>query len=358
VNSRLLLLLAFSSVFAFGIYARHPEAIKLVRTFDMPSEVNGSFDHMAADAKGHRVFASAEDYKAVLVFDYESGKLIHTITGIDRPHAILYRDDVDLIYVTDGMAGGVKIFDGKTYNFVKFIPLRTRADSIGYDPASKYLYVDNGGDSRPPGDYPDSRTYVTVVDTTKEEKGGEIGLGGNTLEAMSLESSGSRMFVDNTGQNLIQVLDKNTLQVIADWPVSAAQPSSMALDEQHHRLFVGSHNRNGLIDNGKIVVIDTDTGKELQTLPLDSGVDDMMFDAATRRIYATCGGDKPNSGGSEKGFVDVYEEKDPDHYVLLGKVPTAYEANNGVLVTKAHRLFVEVPKRGTDNAAIFVFGVQ
>jgi DNA-binding beta-propeller fold protein YncE len=359
--SRLAFLMTLHFVFCVGAQTQDHAPLKLVRTFEIPAEVTGSFDHMAADTKGHRVFASAEDYKAVLVFDYQSGKLIHTITGIDRPHSILYREDVDRIYVTDGVAGGLKVFEGKSYHLVKFIPLRKRADSIGYDPATKYVYVVNGGDSRPPGNYPDAQVYVTAVDTTKEEKVAEIGVGGNTVEGIRVESSGPRMFVNNTGKNVVHVIDRTTLRIIVDWPVTLATlPSPMALDEQHHRLFLASHNRTGQIDNGKIVVIDTETGKELQALPLDAGVDDMFFDPATQRIYAICGGDtKATSGGGvEKGFVDVYEERDPDHYVSLGKFPSGYFASNGVLVPKADRIFVSVPKRGAANAAIFEYSVQ
>jgi len=39
----------------------------------------------------------------------------------------------------------LKIFDGTTYKLVSTVKLLEDADSIGYDPATKYLYIDNGG---------------------------------------------------------------------------------------------------------------------------------------------------------------------------------------------------------------------
>ena len=39
------------------------------------------------------------------VFELKSGKPIHTIAGIEKPHAVFYREDLDRIYVTDGEAG-------------------------------------------------------------------------------------------------------------------------------------------------------------------------------------------------------------------------------------------------------------
>src|SRR5438876_12371449 len=45
--------------------------------------------HFAIDLKTNRLFATPEGYKAVLVFDVQIGKLIHTIRGTEKHHAIL-----------------------------------------------------------------------------------------------------------------------------------------------------------------------------------------------------------------------------------------------------------------------------
>src|ERR1700719_3131783 len=76
--------------------------LKLVQTITLPPDVKGHFDHFEVDLKGNRLFATPESYKAVLVFDLKNGKLIHTIRGIDKSHAVLYREDLNRIYVTDG----------------------------------------------------------------------------------------------------------------------------------------------------------------------------------------------------------------------------------------------------------------
>jgi DNA-binding beta-propeller fold protein YncE len=132
-------------LFIVNIHAQDAAPLKLIDTFKFPSAVKGHFDHFGVDLQGSRLFATPEDYKSVVVFDLKTGKLIHTISGITRPRAILYRDDLKRIYVTDGGAGDLKIFDGKTYSLLKSIKLLEDADSIGYDPATHYLYVENGG---------------------------------------------------------------------------------------------------------------------------------------------------------------------------------------------------------------------
>src|SRR5579864_7964973 len=93
------LMLVFS---CFGVSARCQDAapLKLVQTYTLAPDVKGNFDHFAIDLKGGRLFATPEDFKAVLVFDVKTGKLIHTIGGIGRPHAVLYREDNNHIYIT------------------------------------------------------------------------------------------------------------------------------------------------------------------------------------------------------------------------------------------------------------------
>src|ERR1700680_2453827 len=120
-----LFLILITLLIAFGIQAESQESapLKLVQTFQMPPEVKGHFDHFEIDLKGDRLFATPEDYKAVLVFDVKTGKLVRTIGGIGRPHAVLYRQDLNRIYVTDGDAGDVKIFDGTTYALLSSVKL-------------------------------------------------------------------------------------------------------------------------------------------------------------------------------------------------------------------------------------------
>jgi DNA-binding beta-propeller fold protein YncE len=109
------------------------EPLQLVQTYQLSATIKGHFDHFEVDLKRNRLFSAAEDSKAVLVLDITSGKLTHQIEGLVRPHAILYRADIDRLYITDGGDGSVKVYDGETYRQIARIPLLKDADSIGYD---------------------------------------------------------------------------------------------------------------------------------------------------------------------------------------------------------------------------------
>jgi DNA-binding beta-propeller fold protein YncE len=326
-----------ASFVLFAIPARGQDAppLKLAKTLTLPADVQGNFDHFGVDLKGNRLFATPEGYKAVLVLDLKSGKPIHTITGIGKPHAVLYREDLDRIYITDGDAGDLKIFDGKTYTLLSSVKLLEDADSIGYDPKTKYLFIDNGG-----GNVHEAYSMLSVVDTTVGKKLADIKIDGDTLEAMALESSTPRLYVNNKAKNQVDVVDREKRAVVASWPVTKCKTNvAMAFDESHHRLFIACR-------TGQIVVLDTQSGKEITALPITKGVDDVTYDPASKRIYAACDGN-----------VDVYQQSGPDQYRLLAQVPTAPMGRTARLVPELKRYFVAVPQHGADPAKILVFDV-
>src|SRR6267154_1802322 len=320
-----------------GAQARSQTAapIKLIQTYELPAEVKGNFDHFGIDLKGGRLFATPEGYHAVVVFDLKTGKLVHKIDGIGKPHAVLYREDLKRVYVTDGDAGDLKIFDGTTYKLVSSVKLLEDADSIGYDPVTKYMYIDNGG-----GDVHQTYSMLSVVDTTASQKLADLKIDGETLEAMTLEKSTPRMYVNNRAKNQVSVVDREKRALIASWPVTLCKNNvAMALDEANHRLFVACR-------TSQIAVLDTQTGKEITSFAITKGVDDITYDAASKRIYAAC-----------DGAVDIYEQSGPDSYKLLANIPTGPMGRTARLVPELKRYFVAVPQHGATSAKVLVFEV-
>jgi DNA-binding beta-propeller fold protein YncE len=299
----------------------------------LPAAVKGNFDHFGIDVKRHRLYATPEDFKAVLVFDLDSGKLLRQIDGVVRPHAVLYRADVDRLYVTDGGDGSVKVCDGGSLKQIARIPLLKDADSIGYDISRKYLYVDNGG-----GDVGQSYSMLSAIDTTTDRKLEEMRIEGDTLEAMALDNYRPHTYVNDKATNQVIVVDRFRNKILAKWPITMGKQNvAMALDEERQRLFVGCR-------SGQIVVLDSNTGRELQALPIGPGVDDLTYDPATRRLYA-----------STDGAVDVFEQTDLNHYVSRGSVATGPHGRTSRFVPELNRLFVAVPQSGTQSARVLVY---
>ncbi|HXQ25322.1 MAG TPA: hypothetical protein VN822_02835 [Candidatus Acidoferrales bacterium] len=323
----------------FGAAAQAPAPLSLATKYEMPDSVKGRFDHLGVDVRGNRLFLAAETDHEVLVLDLRNGKFIRAIEGIQIPHTIFCREDLNRIYITDGGAGELKIYDGKSYDLLKTVPLKVDADSIGYDPATHYLYIDSGG-----GEAHETFSMFSAVDTASGEKVADIQIDGDTLEAMALETSGPRIYVNNRAKNEVSVIDRQTRALVASWPVTLGKVNvAMALDEPAHRLFVACR-------SGQIVIFDTQTGKELQALPIAKGVDDLIFDPASKRIYASC--------GAEQGSTAVYREDDADHYTSIGQIPSGPGGKNELLVSQLGRYFVIVPPRANAAGEVYVYTVQ
>jgi DNA-binding beta-propeller fold protein YncE len=307
--------------------------LKLVDTISLPASLSGNFDHLAVDLSHNRLFITPEDSHAVSVIDLKTLQVLQQIKNIDKPHAVLFRGDSNTAFISDGTDGSLKIFNGDTYQRIQRIPLLKDADSIGYDPSTKYLYIDNGG-----GDVGQRYSMLSVVDTTEGKKLADIAIDGDTLEAMVLDGRTPKLYVNDPAKNQVVVVNRWTRKVIQSWPVTMGTKNvALAQDEYRQRLFIGCR-------SGQIVVLDTSTGKELQSLPIVHGVDDLVYDASSRRLYAA--GD---------GAVSVYEEIDANHFHSLGDVPSGPVGKTALLVPALNRYFVAVPRNGDHDAAILVF---
>ena len=299
--------------------------------------VQNHFDHLTPDLKHDRLFVVPEDNKSIEVYNIRTGKFIHSIKGIGVGHSVVYRTDIDRIFVTDGSDGDLKIFNGATYELLQTVKLLADSDATGYDPVTHYLYVADGG-----LDAKLNYTFLEIVDTNTGKQVGKIKIDSNRLEAMAVEKSGSRLFLNMTEKNSIGVIDRTKQAVSAVWPLSGCKVNaSVAIDEKNHRLFAACR-------DGNMNVLDSDTGKVLQNLPISTGVDDMVFDPASQRIYVATG----------EGFVNVYQEMDPDHFKAIGKIATGPLGKTGLLVPELKEYFVAVPPHGAVCAEVLVFAVQ
>jgi DNA-binding beta-propeller fold protein YncE len=334
---RTLILMGFV-VLAVSLNAQEKLPLKLVDTIPLPGLKDGDFDHFTPDVDGHRLFLTAEENGKVQVFDTNTNKLIHIIEDLKAPHAILYRNDLRKLFIVDGDDSAVKVYDSDSYQMVGQIKLSIDADSIAYDPATRYMYVVNGGrEAHTP------YSLISAVDTNASKKLRDIKINSNHVEAIVLEKSGPRMFLNITGLNAVGVLDRNKSALQATWhlPVEDKQNVAMTSDEANHRLFVVTRNP------GKLVVLDSNSGKVIADLPAVNLVDDISYDAKRKRIYLP--GDQ---------FVDVFEQKDPDHYVLLAKVPGSFRAKTGTLVPEWNRYYLAVPHHESHDAEVRVYEVQ
>jgi DNA-binding beta-propeller fold protein YncE len=306
---------------------------KLVLVAKVPlTGVSGRLDHFAFDPRRRLVIFSGLGNNTIEIVNYFETKLVKTIRGLDEPQGPLYVPGFDKLFVANAGNGVVKVYDAKTWKLRKSIPLgdESDADNVRYDAATKRVFVGKLGG-------------IAIIDAATEAHVGDLkGSGGHT-ESFQLEKNGSRVFANVPHDGVINVIDRKT-GTLTNWSLKGAKGNfPMALDESDHRLFVVTR-RPALL-----VVLNTDTGKEVARVAVKALADDAYFDAAHKRIYVLCG----------EGYVSVIQQSDPNHYVLLENVPTITGARTGTLL--GTNLYVAVPAgatNATDPAQLWVYQTQ
>ncbi len=341
MKRRLLLsIMGLSLAPVLSIHGQDQLPLKLIQTIPMPN-VRGRMDHLGVDVKGKRLFAAAlgENQNTVEVLDLKAGKRVFSITGQSMPQGVFYSPDFNRIFVANGTDGTCKIFSGDTFKLIDSLPLGTNANHVGYDPATKYLYVGIG--------IPDSKAgALAIIDTRTNKHIGDIKTDVHP-GGVKIEKSGPRIFVTLSGVPKVGVVDRKKREEITTWPVTGVPGSvALAFDESHHRVVDGTR------DPAVLTVLDMESGNQITQLEGVSGIDDLWYDASRKRIYASGG------RGSEAGFVYVYQQRDADHYELIAKIPTRGNAQTSIWVPQLNRYYVSASGNAKEDAAILVFEPQ
>jgi DNA-binding beta-propeller fold protein YncE len=334
---KLLFILVLALACAVQSPAQEKTPLRLVQTIDVPGV--RKWDHFGVDLKGNRLFVSSEEEPAVEVFDLRTNKHLQSLTEFKEPHNVLPFPELKKIFVVDGEASEIKILDYDSYKLIGRIALTIDADPIVYDPASKYLYVVNGGrEAKTP------TCLISVVDIATGKKLADMTLETNRLESMAIEKSSNRLFVNMTGINSIGVVDREKRAVVQTWPVTAGKDNvPLQYDEATHRLFLATRKPS------KLVVVNADNGKEVASLDVADYVDDLAYDAAHHRLYL------PGGGGN--GAVSVVEQRGADNYQVVATIPTKPGAKTARFVPELNKYYVGVPAKDAQPAQILVFDV-
>jgi len=220
--------------------------------------------------------------------------------------------------VTDSGKTMTKILNADTYAFEGSIPLTPGADSAAYDPKTNVFYIVTGGKDV---DMKTAGVEAVNPDTGKRLSG--ITFNDDHVEAIALEPDGNRIFVNLTQTNQMAVVDRTTMKQVALWPVPAAQQNAMvAVDEPQHRLYVVCRADLKGQPAGKVVVMDSDSGKVIGTEDAPMRADQVMYDLGAHRLYVPGG----------QGYTEIYDTSDKDHLKIVAKVNTAPGAKTGILL--------------------------
>lgn len=260
----------------------------------------GGWDYLTYDNEGHRLFITRGSH--VMVVDTATLKVTADIPDLSAIHGVALAPEFGRGFISNGGDNTVTIFDLKTLKKLDSVKVGERPDAILYEPFSKHVFTFNArGQSS------------TVVDAASGKVLATIPLGGKP-EFPASDGKG-KLYVNIEDKSQIAQVDVTKLSVLNTWPIAPCQePSALAFDTAHHRLFAGC-------DNKMMAVVDSDSGKVVTTVPIGEGVDAGRFNPGTQEIFMSCG----------EGVLTVIHEDSPDKYTVRQNLATVKGARTMAL---------------------------
>jgi len=313
--------------------------LRLVQTIPMPN-VKGRIDHMDVDVKGKRLFVAGLENGSLEVVDLAAGKWSKSIPGFKKTQGVAYIPSLNKVFVASGDDGMLRVFRGDSLELLDSIKLELGPNRVTYDPHKSILYVGYGGK-----DAGQDYGEVGIIDAKTDKHLGDVKVDAHPSEIL-LDTSGKTLYVFVGVSSKVQVVNTQKREVISTWPLSSKRNGDGALDEKTKRLLIGTRTPP------QMVAMDSDTGKEVANLPTVEGMDGVYFNAAQKRVYVSGGRD------NDVGYVFVYQQKDADHYEVIGKISTRPGAGTSFWSPELKRYYVAAPAHDNEDAAILVFEPQ
>jgi DNA-binding beta-propeller fold protein YncE len=277
---------------------------------------NGGWDYLALEASGARLFISRGDH--IDVVETVSDKLAGTIANTAGVHGIAFAPALKRGFASNGRSNSVTVFELDTLHLIQDVPVAGKnPDAILYEPRRNFIITANGESSN-----------LSVLDAQTLQVAATIALPGPP-EFMATDAAGMVYVNIHTEPGKLVAVDAKSLTVKATWPLpECANPTGLALDAAHHRVF-------SVCENQVMAVTDCLSGKHVGTVVIGRGSDAAAYDADLGLVFSSNGLD---------GTLTVVHQETPDDYRVLATVTTQVSARTMALDPVTHKIFMAAAK--------------
>ncbi len=316
-----LVTLATSSSTAEEPAAAAAPGYKIIKQWPIGGDTR--WDYLSLDVAARKLYIARSSH--VSVINVDTGEVLGDLPNTAGVHGAAIAPEQEHGFTSNGKDGTVTMFDLKTIKPLETIKAGSKPDAIVFDPATKTVFAFNGNSSD-----------TTAIDAVTGKVLGTLALKGQPEFSASDEKG--TMFVNLEDKNEVVAFDAKKLEVLHRWPLAPGKtPTGMAMDREHRRLFVGCRSQH-------MIVMDADSGKVIEKLPIGSGVDATAFDPETGLAFASCG----------DGTLTIIHEDSPDKFTVVETVKTFKGAKTMTLDTKTHNVIVAaVPPATTSQPSQF-----
>jgi len=314
---RRLLTLVVLALAATGAFAAAKGGYRVTAKHTLGGDAG--WDYLAVDSAARRVYVS--HLHSVEVLDADSGERVGHIGGLDGARGIAIVPGTGEGFIANGGTNTVVVFDPRTFEKRGEIRVGAKPDAVIHDPGTGLLLVNNG----------DAHS-MSVIDARNHAVVGTIELPGDP-EFLAADGKGTA-WVNLFDRGSYATLDLKALRVVKTTPIPGCKGAgSMAFDRADRRLFVGCHSR-------LMFVLDADTGRVIQSIPIGDHPDAIVYDAARNLVFASAG----------DGTLAVVRQDGPDAYQLLETVKTMRGAKTLGYDARTGKLFSATVEGVPDNA--------
>lgn len=270
----------------------------------------GGWDYLAVDAEARRLYVAHAT--TVVVIDVDANTVVGEISPAPGVHGIALAPELGRGFVSNGRAHTASIVDLQSLNITGTVKTGENPDCILYEPGRQEVYTFNG-----------SGHSATVFDARSGDVRATIALPGKPEFAVVDDQAG-RIYNNIEDTNEIVVIDTATHAVVARWPIAPGEEATgLAIDRQHHRLFVSA-------GNAMLLAMDSTSGKVLSTLTIGDGADAANYDPGTGLVFAS----------SSDGTLTVAKADDAGRLARVQTLKTPARSRTMAVDPKTHRLYV------------------
>lgn len=277
---------------------------------EIPIGGEGGWDILTVDPTANRLYLSHAT--KVVVVDFGTNAVIAEISDTPGVHAFVAVPELQRGFSSNGKEARASVVDLKTLQTLSKIDTGANPDAVVYEPKRCEVYVFNH-----------TGNSCTVIDAKSSRVVTTIQLGGSP-EFAAVDEAGGRIYCNIEDKSEVAVIDSSKHEVVARWPLAPGEePSAIALDARHHRLFAGCHNH-------MMVMLDTETGKVIANVPIGAGVDGCAFDDSTQLAFASCG----------DGTTTIAKEDAAKKLAVVQVLKTERAARTMALDPTTHRIYL------------------
>ena len=281
---------------------------------------DGSFDYVYADVDGRRLYVPRTGANPrVSVYNLDTQEPVGEIAKTSARGAAVDPKS------GHGFASSkpVAMWDTKTLALIKTIDVQGGPDGILFDSFNQRVWIFSHG---PPN--------ATIIDTKDGSIVGTLDLGGQPEQAVT--DGKGHMYVDLEDMDKIAVVDTKALKVTGTYALEGkgGGPGGLAFDVKNHVLFASCHTP------ATMVILNSDTGKILDTLPIGTGTDGATFNPNTMEAFSSNG----------DGTLTVIKENSPTSFVVEQNVPTMPRAKTLTLDPKTNHVLLIAAEYGPPPA--------